>query len=245
MNQHVDDLLALYALGGLEADELRTVTDHLAVCEMCRAEADRQAALVAAVAAAVAEGVPARAPNPRLRAQVLARAAQTRPARPVQPARVRRPISWAGWLAAAAGVVMAALIGWNIYLTNQMVVLQRRVVYNQNALSLIAGANTEHIPLLGQGSFGQAGGNAYVDQTTKDVVLVVQQLQPLPANQTYQAWLINEQGPTNAGLFRVSDKGWGMAWLSVPYQAGCTIGVSLEPQGGSSKPTDVVLLSSE
>jgi anti-sigma-K factor RskA len=257
MNEHVDDLLALYALGGLEPDELRAVTDHLAICATCRAEADRQTALVAAVAGSV----PARAPDPRLRAQVLARAgvspqptnaASTRPA-PAPPApraragaaRVRQPIAWGRWLAGAAALLMAGLIGWNMFLTNQVLTLQRRVTYNQNALSLIAGANTAHMPLVGQGSFGTAGGNAYIDQTTKDIVIVVQQLQPLPDDQTYQAWLIDSKGPTNAGLFRVSDRGWGMAWLSLPYEQGSTIGVSLEPKDGSPQPTHVVLLSAQ
>ena len=69
MSEHVDELLALYALGGLEAAELKAVTEHLAICPTCQAEAQRQAALVSTLAASV----PPRAPDPRLRAQMLAR----------------------------------------------------------------------------------------------------------------------------------------------------------------------------
>ena len=46
-------------------------------------------------------------------------------------------------------------------------------------------------------------------------------------------------------LIRVSDNGWGMTWLSMPYVQGGVIGVSLEPQGGSSQPTQVVLVSAQ
>lgn len=261
MNEHVDELLALYALGGLEAEELTAVDAHLAVCSQCQAEADRQTALVAAVAASV----PARAPNPRLRAEVLSRVVATPPAGPArggapraEPAQALPPpspftpadrrrlrLGWAGWLGTGLAVLMAGLIGWNVYLTSQVVSLQRKVQYNQNALALIAGADTAHVALRGQGAFATAGGNAYIDQQTLDIVLVVQRLQPLPPDQTYQAWIISDQGPTSAGLFRVSDNGWGMDWLNMPYVQGSTIGVSVEPKGGSPQPTHVVLLSAQ
>ncbi len=247
MNEHVDELLALYALGGMEADELRNVTAHLAICAACQAEAQRQTTLVAALTSSV----PPRAPNPRLRAQVLTRigvapsaraAAQPRPV-PVRPP--RQPLGLSRWLAGAFAMLAAALIGWNVFLTNQVVTLQQRVQYNQNALALIASADTAHMPLLGQGAFATAGGNAYINQKTQDVVLVVQQLKPLNADQTYQAWIIGSQGPVSAGLFRVSDTGWGMTWLSTPYVQGGVIGVSLEPNGGSPKPTQVVLITAQ
>ena len=247
MNEHVDELLALYALGGLEADELKAVTDHLAVCAVCQAEAQRQTALVAALAASV----PPRAPNPRLRAQVLAQIS-TAPAAPVtarpRPAPVRpprQPWSLSRVLGGAFAVLAAVLIGWNVLLTNEVMALQHRVQYNQNALALIAGADTAHMPLLGQGAFATAGGNAYINQKTQDVVLVVDQLKPLTADQTYQAWIIGSQGPVSAGLFRVSDTGWGMTWLNTPYIQGGVIGVSLEPNGGSLKPTQVVLITAQ
>ena len=246
MNEHVEDLLALYALGGLEADELKTVVDHLAVCATCQADAKRQTTLVAALASSV----PPRAPHPRLRAAVLSKINVAPPARaaaqPRPAARApRQPLGLSRWLAAAFAVVAAALIGWNVYLTGQVVGLQHRVQYNQNALALIAGADTSHMPLVGQGAFTTAGGNAYIDQKTQNVVLVVQQLQPLAADQTYQAWIIGAQGPVSAGLFRVSDNGWGMTWLNTPYVQGGVIGVSLEPQGGSPKPTQVVLITAQ
>jgi anti-sigma-K factor RskA len=247
MSEHVDELLALYALGGLEAAELKAVSEHLTTCPTCQAEAQRQAALVSTLAASV----PPRAPDPRVRAQLLSKVnaapspqarkapAQARPAR--QPVRLGLP----AWLAAGLAVLAAGLIGWNVYLTGQVVTLQRRVQYNQNALALIASANTAQMPLIGQGTFASADGNAYIDKKTQDVVLVVQQLKPLGTDQTYQAWIIGKQGPVSAGLFGVSDNGWGMAWLSMPYVQGGAIGVSLEPKNGSPQPTKVVLITAQ
>jgi anti-sigma-K factor RskA len=246
MSAHVDELLALYALGGLETDEFQTVTAHLAICPTCQAEAQRQTALVSALAASI----PPRQPNPRLRAEVLSKVGVApRPSSVARPPKMpaRQPLRWGrtGWLAAGFAVLVVALIGWNVYLTNQVLTLQHRVQYNQNALALIAGANTSHRPLVGQGAFAAANGNAYIDQKTQDVVLVVQQLQPLGPDETYQAWIMSANGPVNAGLFQVSDNGWGMTWLKTPYVQGGFIGVSLEPKNGSSQPTKVVLVSTQ
>jgi anti-sigma-K factor RskA len=249
MSEHVDELLALFALGGLEGPEVKTVIEHLAICPTCQAEAQRQAALVAALAASV----PPRAPAPRLRAELLsklnaaplARAPKASgPARPArQPLRQPLRLGLPGWLATSMAVLAVGLIGWNVYLTGQVTSLQHRVQYNQNALALIAGANTAQMPLVGQGTFATADGNAYIDKKTQDVVLVVQQLKPLNADQTYEAWIIGPQGPVSAGLFGVSDDGWGMAWLDRPYVQGGAIGVSLEPKNGSQQPTQVVLIT--
>jgi anti-sigma-K factor RskA len=96
--------------------------------------------------------------------------------------------------------------------------------------------------LMGQGSWMQASGRAYVDPTSRNVVLVVEHLQPPAEGQTYQAWIITDDGPQSAGLVNVSRSGWGMSWLSEPYPEDGVIGVSVEPEGGSAWPTEVVLL---
>jgi anti-sigma-K factor RskA len=247
MSEHVDELLALFVLGGLEAAELKAVTEHLATCPTCQAEARRQAALVAALAASV----PPRVPNSRLRAELLSKlnvapAAQARTApASARPARQPLRLGLPGWLATGFAVLAVGLIGWNVYLTGQVVSLQDRVQYNQNALALIAGANTAQMPLVGQGTFAAADGNAYIDQKTQNVVLVVQQLKPLGTDQTYQAWIIGAKRPVSAGLFGVSDTGWGMTWLNMPYEQGGAIWVSLEPKDGSQQPTQVVLITAQ
>ncbi|MND06104.1 Anti-sigma-K factor rskA [compost metagenome] len=61
----------------------------------------------------------------------------------------------------------------------------------------------------------------------------------------YQAWIITETGPQSAGMVNVSRSGWGMSWLSVPYPEQGRIGVSVEPEGGSETPTEVVLLEEQ
>src|SRR5690348_10582863 len=116
MNEHVVDLLSLYALDGLEPDERALVDAHLATCAACRAEAEREQALVGLLA----NSLPAQKPDPRLRAAMLARVGiksarppRPRPAAPPAPEKDARPgwLSLPRWVAVAFSLVLAVLAG--------------------------------------------------------------------------------------------------------------------------------------
>jgi anti-sigma-K factor RskA len=236
------ELLPLYVLDGLEPAERDRVAAHLADCPTCQAEAGRLEALVSTVAASV----PPREPNPALRARVLQRAPGRTPARaPAQPpVAPRLRAGFSVWLARATTALALGLIVWNVLLTMQLQTLSRQVARNYSAVALIASPDTAEISLAGQGTFAAANGRAYIDPQSSSVVLVVQHLQALAPDKTYQAWIITTEGPKSAGTFRVSDAGMWMGWLDTAYSAGGAIGVSLEPAGGSPQPTQVVLVGS-
>lgn len=250
--QHVHDLLPLFALGALEPDEAALVKAHLPQCANCRADADDLLLLAGALSTAAT----ARQPDPRLRADLLNRvkregrrpsilplplpAAAPRPQRPPPPAAPRRRAP--SWSMAAMLAGLASLLLWNVYLTSRVNTLQREYRAQAAAVALISSPITESTALAGVGRQGRASGRAYIDPTSRSVVLIVEHLEPLEENQTYQAWVITEAGPQSAGLLSVSRSGWGMSWLSQPYPAGAVIGVSVEPAGGSATPTEVVLL---
>lgn len=237
MNEHVDDLLALYALGGLEADEARRVDAHLSQCAACRALAEQEQRLVLAVAAAT----PPRAPDADLKVRLLAKigAAKTKPAH--QADRQPNWLALPRWVLAGLSLALALLAGWNVYLTREINTLQRQVRGSTGAVALISSPSTEAITLEGRGAMPSASGQAYVDFDSQDVVLIVRHLDPLPADKTYQAWVVTDDGPKSAGLMDVNASGWGMTWLDVPFVAGGWVCVSVEPSGGSQEPSDVVL----
>lgn len=89
-------LAAPYALGALDGEERAAFEAHLAQCAQCRAEV----ASFREVAGELALAIPAGEPAPGLRNRVIAEA------RRVRPLASRLP-----WLAAAAGIVLAALLG--------------------------------------------------------------------------------------------------------------------------------------
>lgn len=235
MNEHVDELLALYALGGMDAEESRRIEAHLAGCAACRSEAETDRALVGLIA----HIAPAQGPRDELRARVMSRIG----ARP--PHRERRALSLRpAWVFAALNVaVVAALLGWNFYLNGQLSTLRRQLGKQEQYMSVLLSTTKREIVLTAQDNDPANRARAYLDPETRSMVLVIDHLPPIGPDQTYQLWLITDAGPQPSILLDINDRGWGMTTLKVPEpQANFNaIGVSVEPAGGSQKPSEVVL----
>ncbi len=73
--------------------------------------------------------------------------------------------------------------------------------------------------------------------------LIIDGLKGLPAGSTYELWYIDASGATPAGTFDVGDDGKRTVVLAGDMGVGDTIGVTVEPAGGSDTPTsDPVVL---
>lgn len=78
------------------------------------------------------------------------------------------------------------------------------------------------------------------------VILSVRGLKPVPQDKTYQLWYIAEgEAPKPADLFQIQNGDSTVLTFTLPAQitSFASVGVSIEPEGGSQAPTDVVLLS--
>lgn len=165
-----------------------------------------------------------------------------------------------GWLAATAMAVAALFIVWVDFgaqrqlvqlrtdltgrdrqitqLTQQIQSMELQLQQNQGQLAFFA-APTEIVPLAGLGKAPGAGGVFY--QHNNRAILVLHGLPPLPADQTYQLWLIPAQGPpAPAGLLTIATVNPNGQQVTLPenalgYQA---VGISIEPAGGSETPTE-------
>ena len=73
--------------------------------------------------------------------------------------------------------------------------------------------------------------------------IIVSGLKSLPGGKTYEAWYIDSKGtPTPAGLFEQSGtRTWRV--LDGTMAAGDVVGVTVEPDGGSKKPTTTPILA--
>ena len=73
--------------------------------------------------------------------------------------------------------------------------------------------------------------------------LLVDGLKGLPAGSTYELWYIDSDGATPAGTFDVGDGGDHSVVLAGDMGLGDTVGVTVEPAGGSTSPTtDPIIL---
>jgi anti-sigma-K factor RskA len=67
--------------------------------------------------------------------------------------------------------------------------------------------------------------------------LLVKDLPRLPDDKDYQLWYMNDAGAFSAGTFKSSGSGTLWQVLQGTMKAGDTVGVTVEPKGGSKKPT--------
>jgi anti-sigma factor RsiW len=211
----IHELTAGYALHALDPEDERDYVDHLAQCERCRDDL----AAFSETAVSLALAVPPVDPPAALRQRILATARAERPnVVPLRP-RWARPRA----LAAVAAVAACAAIGlgvWNVVLHDQLGTAR-------SALQAVGikGANGS----LVVGSDGQA-------------TLVVTGLNRAKTGKTYEAWVIQNGVPTQAGLFQGGTT--SVVRLSHRVPKGAIVAVTLERAGGVQKPTTTPLVVS-
>lgn len=83
------------------------------------------------------------------------------------------------------------------------------------------------------------GGSATLVWSSKlaSSVLMVEGVTPLSSDQVYELWYIDSNGPRAAGTFTVGSSGTTWRVLDGKMGKGDTVGLTIEPAGGSSKPT--------
>jgi hypothetical protein len=91
-----------------------------------------------------------------------------------------------------------------------------------------------------------AHGQLIADPKEQSAVLIITGLPKLEANKTYQVWLISGGKPVSAGLLSIDANGQGVVIVTSDESIGSfnSLGISVEPEGGSPQPTgDIVVLS--
>lgn len=210
------DLIAAYALDALDLEEREMFEDHLARCESCRDEI----AELSAAAAALAFGAEPVSPPPALRERILEAARSERPN--VVPLRPRGPRVLAAVSAVAASVAVGLGI-WDVSLHDRL--------------------GKAHNEALQRVAISGATGSLVVS-SGQTAALILSDLPAAPGGKTYEAWVIKGGKATSAGLF---SGGHGMTYVSIGRHVpkGATVGVTVEPAGGSSQPSSAPLIVSQ
>jgi len=187
---------------------------------------------------------------------ILGQPVHTRPIQPPLPVQpplsIQRPRRFDfGWLAAAALAAMALFIVWiDIGTQTQLRQLQNELVNRDTQLAELRQQQifftnpSQIVTLVGTGE-SNARGLFY--QYNEEAFLVLHGLEPLPATQTYQLWLIPTEGtPASAAIFAVQSADESHQQVKLPANALTynAVGISIEPSGGSLTPTmeKIVLL---
>ena len=233
----VDELAGAYALGAVEADEDRAISEHLDTCD----EPHGGARELIGAAGAMGVSEAAVMPSPPLRDRLMATVATTpqehRPAA-VTPMPEREPKRAWWWrlqpvMAGVAAVALAAAVGlgaWGLSLNAQL-------AEREDALRAVANA---------EAAFAVAGsaGAGWVIESGDVAHFVAEDLADLPADHIYELWLLDAAGtPTAVGTLEDPDD---LVVVALEHSLGgaATFAVTVEAERVDQPTSDPVLVAS-
>jgi len=256
MDQHIEELFPFYALDALTDDERETVEAYLAN----HPEARLQVAEMIRAAATLPGSVSPIEPAPRTKEALMRRVVADRRAVSSAISQPTRNVSrleslFRTFSLAAAAIAILWVIVLNIQvarLRNEIASLNDDLAAQSNTLNQVIqrlpqenSSETITVSLKGTNAQPQAQGQLIANPASQSAVLVVTGLPPLEPDKTYQVWLIAD-APISAGLLTVDANGQGVLIITSTESIGSfkSLGISVEPKGGSLQPTgDIVVLS--
>ncbi|WP_035812330.1 anti-sigma factor [Jiangella gansuensis] len=256
MTRHEDadihTLAAPYAVHALPPEEARRFEAHLDRCPDCRTEVAELRETAARLGSAAAVVPPA-----RMRQDVMSRIAQVRPLPPVEQAAGRSDGALNGdarpgallpddgnvsairrwWPKVATGLVAALLAGivaLGVRLDTVQDELDRSEQIGAQMRQLVEAEDMEMVRVGDGGSRG----TVLVARSLDLAVFVGDGMAPAPEDHTYQLWLMHEDGVVvSAGVLGSPPDGH-VGPVTARGLAGVErMGITIEPDGGSSEPT--------
>jgi anti-sigma-K factor RskA len=243
--QFADDL-ALYALGSLSGEELRSLEAHLEGCASCRRELELlrgDSSLLALTT--VGPKPPARSRQRLLSA--IAKEPHVQAGETVNASAGRRR-SWLpvlGWMVAVAlAIVCMGLLRQNSTLHEDVASLRAQFADQASKLeeanavvATLLDPDALKVELVAAGNKPQPRGKAIYERRTHNLIFIASDLPALPAEKIYELWLFPANGgaPIAAGLFKPDAHGSATV-VNPPLPAGVVaknFAVTLEPESGS------------
>ena len=242
-------LAGVYALDGIDDDAERSRFEHhLRRCQQCADEVREMSATATRLGFAATQP-----PPPQMRERVLAAAGRTRQlppvvdhARPTGEPRQRRagsrgrqgrPVPRLAWGVVAASLVVIVVLT-TVLLRTQSELNQSRA--HQVAITRVLGAPdaravTERTSL---------GGTATVvySHSRHSLILTSAHLPPPPNGKVYELWLLGPPRVRAAGLLPATAQGHTSPVLVKGFVPGDQLGMTVEPAGGTSRPTTTPIL---
>lgn len=248
----VASLSGAYVLHALDENEAKAFEAHIAESEETRNEATE----LADTAVFLGLAVDPETPPASLKASIMAQIA-TAPQLEREPAAsvlaspdarlsgraesraqarwFQRPINAVFGVAAA----VALIIGGGVAVNAISAGVTQQAAANQLAAIQSADDSTS---LKGTVAGGGSATLVY-SVSLKTSALIVEGMNTLPSDKVYELWYINDKGARPAGTFTVKPDGTTWQVLEGTMMPGDTVGVTVEPHGGSQIPTtDPVLV---
>lgn len=248
-DKELGNLSGSYALNGLDAADLAEFETHLQQSQATRDEVTELTDTAVLLGLAVEPVQPSAGlkasimdqldAHPQLPVAAASSAAFASPAgRKAQARWFTRPVT----ALAAVAAAIALFVGGGVVTTS---LAQNN--FAQQQADQLAAINSADDAQRASVDLADGGTATLVwSNTLLSSALIVDGLAPLPADRTYELWYINDAGARPAGTFGVAGSGSTWRVLDGTMKAGDTVGVTVEPRGGSDAPTTdpVVVIAS-
>ncbi|GII78820.1 hypothetical protein Sru01_38020 [Sphaerisporangium rufum] len=234
-------LAGAYALHAVDdLGELAAIEGHLAGCPECAEEARGLRETAARLGAAVAV-----APPPALRARVMAEIGLVRQLPPaVPPARAHAaPAAARSWwpraATALAAACLAVAVGLGVVVVRTRDQLDAERDGGRRIAAVLAAPDSRSVTAR-----TGAGGTAtvVVSRSEQSMVFFSSGMAALPQGRTYQLWRIGRDGPRPDRLTRPDTAGRVPPTVLGGLGDATKVAVTVEPAGGSARPTTEPLL---
>ena len=266
----------LYVLDVFDATERAAFEAHLASCEACASEVRALRGVADALPFATTQVDPPAALRARILEAAGGSSAQTVVPFAAKPKTALPNVTatgsatrtggfWAGWIAAAAMLLVAS--GAGIYAANlrlQLEDVELRLVDAvmklqaseqqvagaaaevravRTNLALLSAPDVQDLKLSGKAPAADANGRAFISRT-RGLLFAASNLPQLPGDRTYQLWFLTRGAPVSAGIVRPDPQGNITAAFDPLPNAPVPTGfaVSVEPEGGVPAPTGAIYL---
>jgi anti-sigma-K factor RskA len=248
-------LTGAYAVDAIELAELHVFERHLNRCGSCATEI--RGLRETAARLAIGDALP---PPPTMWQRVMDATYRTarlppaasqvsrprflhplRPARSVRPARPRRSgfplprlsVAVAAGVVAAVSLVAAVVLGLTQVRTAHQLDTARAVA----EVLAAPDARTLNGPVAGGGTM-----TVVVSRARHEAVIITAGLPALSSAEVYQLWVIDPAGARSAGLIAAAQRGRTAPLLASGVDTGDRFGITVEPAGGTTRPTTTPLV---
>jgi anti-sigma factor RsiW len=231
-------LVGAYAVDALDHAERARFERHLTRCDVCAQEV-RGLREAAAKLGSVAADPPPR----RLRTVVLAAAARTRQQAPAGAAITRRAGLARAWLPRAALAALAVSLAGAIVLGVTALGAQHRLSRadeRNRQVAAVLTARDVNMMTVDVATGGRA--TVVVSRARQMIVFSARDLRTLPSAMSYELWLMGPSGVRPAGMLPRPSHGMTAPIVAAGVAAGDRIGLTVEPDGGSARPTSAPVL---
>jgi anti-sigma-K factor RskA len=239
LRENMHALTGVYALDAIGAAERERFEHHLARCPACDNEVRGLQETATRFAVAVAAG-----PPPQLKERVLTAAARTRQLPPVQPSHARPPQHGAGWIwepwvrrlaLPLAAACLVAVVVLSVFLAMSRSQLGTARTEQQQVAAVLNAPGARLVSVR-----TSVGGQATVVVASRlhEFVFTSSGMPGLPSSKVYQLWVMKPDGSaTSAGLLAAARNGSTAPVLASGLAHGDKVGLTVEPAGGTTKPT--------